>query len=276
MESSRTSRWTIHRLSRTIKNMALGLRIPGLHRRVDEVDLVIHDEHLDGSDARNAGYNLGDLLNMPYLQGAWRRSPHNDPAGLERMCRIASMCPSSILAIYCRDRPADEPVPCIPRLRAAVMEYSGIEPHAPSDELRSLLKDPRCVCVHVRTGDVDAGGVFKAAVLNLSKEFERVILLSGVHLDQHFKSHELKKKILVQDVNAMLQSSKNAYLYLDHPDAHLCAMMLASNLLVHRGGFSAIGAIIATGRVYATDVFEFGAHAHWRAEVHRSIVKVMP
>jgi hypothetical protein len=256
--------------------MAPGLEIAGLRRRVEEADLVMHDAHLDGSDARNAGYNLGDLLNMPYLQGAWRRSPHHSPFTLERMNRIASRCPSSILAIYCRDRPADEPVPCIPRLRAAVMEYSGIEPHAPGDRLRSLLRDSRCLCVHVRTGDLDAGGVFNAVVHKLSKKFERVILLCGLHLDQHFRSHEYKKRTLVQDVNAMLRSSPNAYLYLDHPDAHLCAMLLAGNLLVHRGGFSAIGAIVATGRVYATAAFEFGAHAHWKAEVHRRITKVAP
>jgi len=263
-------------LRRAARKTAPGVRNPGLRRRVTESDLVMHDAHLDGIDARNAGYNLGDLLNMPCLQGAWQRSPHHNPSGLARMHRVAAMWPSSILALYCRGRPADEPVPSIPRLRAAVREYGAMQPHAPGDALRAILRDPRCLCVHVRTGDMDAGDAFTTGVSKLSKEFERVILLAGLHLDQRYRSHQDKKKALVQEVSALLRSCRNAYLYLDHPDAHLCAMLLASNLLVHRGGFSALGAIVATGRVYATDAFEYGAHAHWRAEVDRPVVKVAP
>lgn len=49
---------------------------------------------------------------------------------------------------------------------------------------------------------------------------------------------------------------KNIY-YLNNitPDEQLCIMYICKNLMVHRGGFNVIGAIICTNKLYANHHF---------------------
>ena len=48
-----------------------------MKRNISDNDIIIRDNFIK-EDERNAGYNLGDLLNMPSLIGIWNQKPHQD------------------------------------------------------------------------------------------------------------------------------------------------------------------------------------------------------
>jgi hypothetical protein len=57
-------------------------------------------------------------------------------------------------------------------------------------------------------------------------------------------------------MNKILERNENIYLHMDSPDNHLAIMRKASNLLLHKGGFSMLGYIVATGNVFITAFLE--------------------
>jgi hypothetical protein len=57
-------------------------------------------------------------------------------------------------------------------------------------------------------------------------------------------------------MNQILERNENIYLHMDSPDNHLAIMRKASNLLLHKGGFSMLGYIVATGNVFITEFLD--------------------
>jgi hypothetical protein len=86
-------------------------------------DILITDKTIP-EDTRNAGYNLGDLLNMPHLSNTWKSSPHRDSEELYRMNLLGSNYKDSVLDYYCSGRENEEEnVPNINLIINAVEQF---------------------------------------------------------------------------------------------------------------------------------------------------------
>lgn len=236
-----------------------------LSGNISESSLEIYGLDVEqGIESDNEGYNLGDLLNMPYIVGIWAKDHQKDTGYLERRVEVISkIYPNSFLATYLNSRPADEHIPNIVRLKMALRKYI-INNIGRIQSVFRAIRDPGVLCVHLRSGD--KGAVSKnylEKIKLLSDNYKQVIVFSGIHLDQRFSSHQNSKSSLAQSLNEILGLNKNIYVYLDQPDVHLSLMSLASNLLVHRGGFSILATLVSRGNLYITN--EFKIHENWNA-----------
>jgi hypothetical protein len=97
----------------------------------------------------------------------------------------------------------------------------------------------------------------------MSHNYEKVILLGGIHLDEYFKPHHMKTIDLVNQMNYITSKNSNIFVSLEKPDVHLSMMHKAANLMVHKGGFSCLGSILSTGKLFVTTHFEFANHPNW-------------
>jgi len=238
----------------------------GLFRVVTPKDIPVPPDKVPG-DRRDAGYNIGDLLNMPSLMGIWNQNPHHTDELLYRMYLVGSFFKNSILNKYCAQRDNDEEiVPNIPRIRESVMEYVEENKSKLKDAL-DMVQHETTLCVHVRNGDLETETEYIELIKKLSKSYETVILLSGIHRDIHLKKSNEKIDNFVQTMNNILCLNSNIYLCLEEPDDHLALMMNASNLLLHKGGFSCLGSIVCHGNVFITSLFEYSTHLLWQTMV---------
>ena len=225
-------------------------------------------------DTRRAGYNIGDLFNMPYLDNTWNRNPHHEISILNRMNLLGANYPNSILNYYCQHRHADDPVPNINLIVESVAYYNEMNKHK-YENILNIVKDKNTLCVHVRTGDLMTELEFINKIQQLSYKFKKIILLAGVHGDQHFSSDHDKKLRFLSTINYILNKNvSDTYVYLNEPDVHLMIMMNASNLLVHKGGFSCLGTIISTGRLYVTNMFYHLYKDNWKKYVNKSYIMI--
>ena len=220
---------------------------PTLYDTIAPSDVVIYDKHID-ADVRAAGYNIGDLLNMPYLAGQWEQCPHASQEMLDRMNLVGAAYENSILRKYTTQRNAGEKVPDIERIKACVGWFAS-ENAGVLAGILGVVRDPGCVCVHVRSGDLDTEQAHIDRIARVSRLYARVIILAGVHLDERCRSHAAKIQNFVSTINTILRLNTNIRVHLAPPDVHLAVMMHAANLMVHKTGFSRLGAIVATGRV---------------------------
>uniref|UniRef100_A0A6C0JQ20 Uncharacterized protein n=1 Tax=viral metagenome TaxID=1070528 RepID=A0A6C0JQ20_9ZZZZ len=236
-------------------------------------DVKIYEKQID-EDTRKAGYNIGDLLNMPFLDNTWNRTPHHDMDLLKRMNLIGKNYKGSILNYYCDHRKESDPVPNINLIVESVTYYNEINKHKYEDVL-NIVKDKDTLCVHVRSGDLMTELGFINKIEEMSYKFKRIVLLSGVHGDEHFAGHHNKKTRFVMTINDILNKNKNdSYIYLNEPDVHLMIMMNASNLLLHKGGFSCLGSVISTGRLFITNMFYHHCKDNWKKHVNKPYIMI--
>ena len=224
-----------------------------LFQRISIDDIEIYGKNIE-EDTRKAGYNIGDLLNMPYLCGKWNQCPHKDDFELLRLNLAGQNYNNSILHYYCKNRDNWEPVPSIPRLISATNEYTmnlSKDKELFSD-ISDYVESDRCLFVHIRAGDTNVEEDFILLIYLLSYNYEKVILLSGIHLDEQFSHNNQKKENIVSSINRILEKNNNIYLYTNDPDVHISIMSIAKNLLLHKGGFSCIGYIVSTGTLFIT------------------------
>ena len=225
-------------------------------------------------DTRRAGYNIGDLLNMPFLDNTWNRNPHNDNEILKRMNLIGDNYKGSILNYYCEHRTVDDPVPNINLIVESVAYYNEMNKHKYEDILK-IVKDKHTLCVHVRSGDLMTELEFINKIQQLSYRFKKIIILSGVHGDQQYSNNHDKKLRFLSTINYILNKNINdTSVYLNEPDVHLMIMMNASNLLIHKGGFSCLGTIISTGQLYVTNVFYHLYKENWKKYVNKPCIMI--
>ena len=217
-----------------------------------ESDVYIYGHHIP-QDPISGGYNIGDLLNMPFLGGSWSQQLFTDKV-LERTYLIADEYPDSILSIYCRSRPKSESVPNIPRIVESVKKYRDMN-LASFKKIDTLVQSPECLCVHVRSGDIDVEQDFITLISKLSEQYETVVIFSGILLFEKYRKSDAKKRYFLESINQILGKNTNIYIYLDNPDEHFCLMSVAHNLLLHQGGFSALGYIISTKNLFITKYF---------------------
>jgi len=239
-----------------------------LLRRVSDKEIKIYDTDFTFTDPRQAGYNIGDLLNMPYLCDIWPTT-----TGTQTMYDVSQVCRNSVLDIYCHTKPKQEIVPNIPRIIGSVQTYLKKNQKNLSNILK-LVRKKKCLCVHVRSGDLIVDDAYIKIIHKLSRKFKYVVLLSGIHLDQYFFDHATKIQNFLSTMNHILTLNKNVYLYLDKPDNHLCIMKVASHLLIHHGGYSALGSILVTGKLYITPEFHHANSENWKKHVNKSYILV--
>jgi len=245
-----------------------------MKRFITNEDVIIYDK-LISNDERNAGYNIGDLLNMPSLHNIWNQMPHADESMLQKMHLIGSNYENSILNIYCKNREhTGEIVPNIPLIQKAVDQFTNEQKHTYSDML-SLIQTPTTLCVHVRNGDLDTEEVFIKRIVDMATNYTHVILLTGVHLDEAYKNNDMKKANIINTINSILEQRHNIYVYLNTADVHLSLMRNATNLLLHKGGFSCLGSIVASGNLFITDLFTHVKHSNWQTQVNKKYIKIL-
>jgi hypothetical protein len=216
--------------------------------------------HYDPSiGTRGQGYNLGDILNMPVFWAKWWKSftSHNDLAA------VASQLPQSIAGLYynCRSdglgAVADDPlIPYRPRLLCAVNDRIAAQPEI--QPILQMLQDDSVLCVHVRSGDYGpVTNHFLRTLSHLSKQFPKIIILSGVHCNGDEQFIAQNKAKLNQCLDKIRKIIPHAMFDFNHPDVHVCCMARARNLLLHTGGFSILGSLVFSGKnLYITTAFQ--------------------
>jgi hypothetical protein len=215
-------------------------------------------------------YNVGDILNMPHLSGVWPEKIY-----LSKKIKTDDIIyDETIINLYEKNKPDDEIVPNIPRIINSVNEFTEkYKQHYIN--IYNFVKNPKCMCVHVRSGDKDVlTDHFINVIYDFSQKFDYIILLSGVHSATYAKSHDEKVNNFFIDINKILNLNSNIYIYLDIPDVHLSIMMNASNLLLHCGGFSAVASIISTGNLYITKKFNHAFSENWIKKVNKKYILV--
>lgn len=220
---------------------------------ITEQDVTIFGLDLK-DDTRGAGYNIGDLLNIPSLGGFWAASPHNSLEDLERLYYIGESYKKSVLAYYIENRPSTEVIPFLPRIIGAVKCYINQAPQNVHEWITRVSQDD-VLCIHIRCGDKYVEDDFMRTALHTAKQFRQVYVFSGLHLDQYFASNQKKIRNFLHAMNALLYMP-NVHLVDAEPDVHLSLMMNAKHLLVHKGGFSALGFIISKDNLYTTQTMD--------------------
>ena len=207
---------------------------------------------------RGQGYNLGDILNMPVFWDNWK--PFRSRRDLSV---VASQLPQSIAGLYynCRSNGLgdvnDDPlIPHRPRLLYAVNESIAMKPEI--QPVLQMVQNKSVLCVHVRSGDY--GPVtddFLHTIVNLSKQFSKIIVLSGVHCNGNKQVIDQNKANLNQCLDKIRTLVPDAVFDFNEPDVHVCYMSRARNLLVHTGGFSILGSLVFSGKnLYVTSAFQ--------------------
>jgi hypothetical protein len=230
-----------------------------MKRKINYYDIKIYGNPEIKEDFINAGYNLGDLLNMPFLYGVWEQNPHGSEDRLYRMNIIGQNYPDSILSNYITERPENEVVPNIERIINATEKYIDKTQENTNMNLNEIFKtvrDANYLCVHVRCGDLLVEEEYIEKIAELSRKYEKVVLLSGINMDEHYLNDHNKKCNFLFFMNKILERNENIFLHMDSPDNHLAIMRNASNLLLHKGGFSMLGYIVATGKVFITEFLD--------------------
>lgn len=220
---------------------------------ITEEDVTIFGIDLK-DDARGAGYNIGDLLNIPSLGGFWAATPHNSMEDLERLYYIGEAYKKSVLAHYIAHRPSTEIIPFLPRVVGAVKCYINEAPDNVHEWIGRVAQDD-VLCIHIRCGDKTVEDEFMRTALAIAKQFRQVYIFSGLHLDQYFASNQKKIHNFLQSMNSFL-CMPNIHFVDAEPDVHLSLMMHAKHLLVHKGGFSALGMIVANHNIYVTHMMD--------------------
>jgi len=240
----------------------------GFYRVITRKDISILNQKVPG-DSLDAGYNVGDLLNMPALSGVWEQTPHKDEITLYRMHLIACFYKNSVLDRYCRSRNHSDPkeiIPNVDRIRVSLSEYTRENQYNFKDAL-DIAQKKTTLCIHLRNGDIDSESAYIKLIKKLSSQYDTILLLSGIHRDSHYKDLTTKQENFISTLNDILSSSPNIYLYMAEPDIHLSIMMHASNLLVHKMGFSCLGSIVSKGNLFITPIFHFQLCPKWQAAV---------
>lgn len=219
------------------------------------------------------GYNIGDIFNMPsYLLGG--KYPRNGREYSTTVGRAAAIkYPHSIIGIYgllenhekcytllvnniTQNRKPCAIFPNVRVLKQAVTVWGMMNP-TKSREIHARLGEDVLV-VHIRSGDKgQMEDVYADAIVSHSKKFKKTMVIGGIHSDERRLDLNKSRENLASDISSLEGKIINLEFFKEHPDAHLYTMQKASHLLLHKGGFSALGALLNEGgNVYVTEVFK--------------------
>jgi len=248
-----------------------------LKNNINKDDIIIYDEEYKKDITKNKlnllGYNIGDLFNMPSLHGNLKFNYDYKKKLINQAIGISKLYKNSILFYYFENKPKTEEVPNISRIENSVKKYFELNKDNFKDIL-DIVIDKNNLCIHLRSGDKICNDDFKKIIIEQYKKFQKIIILCGIHLDETYNNNNEKVNNLLNDLNSILSANKNIYVYLDKPDIHICLMYMASNLLVHQGGFSAIGSIVCTGNVFYTNSFTYVNKIFYKKKVNKKLIKI--
>jgi hypothetical protein len=146
-------------------------------------------------------------------------------------------------------------------------------------DIFELVKNPKTLCVHVRNNDLHTEESYKNCIINMSKAFDTIILLSGIHSANgpyEFKDHH-RFENFTNTMNSILSKNNNIYIYINNADVHLSLMMNSYNLLVHKGGFSCLGSIVQTGNLFITNLFNnYVTSENWKKYINKPYTIIHP
>ena len=228
----------------------------------DDIELYVD------SSVNKYGYNLGDFLNAPYYMGLWKQTPHHSDELLERLNNMAKNYPKTILGLYCNQRPNNENVPSVSRLKNATELFlqNNMENFK---EIYDMVVDDTTLCVHLRTGDYGlVSDFFINVIYQLSLKYKKVILFTGIHADQSWNKLDTSKNNCLTSINTILSKNTNIFVYMDNPDVHLSLFSVAKNLLLHKNGFSILASFVCTGNIFVTDEFSAASQQNWLRDVN--------
>lgn len=233
--------------------------------------ITLEDIHIYDIDIKygTTGYNIADLLNMPYYWAGWPQNPHLNEIYLNVAKNTAMNNTTTILGKYYLSRNDDnEKIPNLPRLIDVIDKYIE-EQNIINNDIYNLINDDNVLFVHVRSGDYGiVSEHYINTIYNLSLKFAKIILMSGVnrgidHTDENSINNIHKRNNLVISFNNILKKNNNIYVYLAEPDLHISVMRLCKNLLVHFGGYSVMGTMICNGNIYYTQELPCINNENW-------------
>lgn len=242
--------------SRPIPRLLLRQQVYG----VNEIDFSV------GGDV---GYNLGNALNVPrFLTYTHWPADGGPSASLKYRRDLATALPDSLLADYARAEVSrvepcssffeneyprcPEGIPAKTILNAALREYARRrKPHP----FESDYDRDDTLLVHLRSGDrgvVDWDYVNSVASLAKQLKMTKVRLFAGVHRDIHYGSPDNNRNALDASLRRFFSAlgKIGSYHVSTSPDDDVLHFSRANNLVVHRGTFAMLLALVAPGRVY--------------------------
>ncbi len=231
---------------------------------------AVDQSHKFQADAlyRDLNYNLGDMLNMPSYSRLYKW-PLDNVVKKTRAYNVSLIGKKTLLGFYFskyEDYDNSRLIldgsryPNVTHLHRAVAEYGKYnEKYSPPIVHLAEMKKNDTLLVHIRSGDFGGIGLnFTIEIITITKKenFHHVILMSGAHNDTRwgaqmnnsatvidFEIHHLKSLLMASKINTTVHYGTN-------PDHDMYLMSKASNLLIHRGGYSVLGAIICSGNVF--------------------------
>ena len=139
--------------------------------------------------------------------------------------------------------------PCHYILKASVEKYIQNNSLVMSD---MITTHSNTLTVHLRIGDY---GYFSNDFFNKFREllltYENCIILLGLEITPCGDTDKIISTY-INSITECLQMSDKIKISVASADEHLCMMYEASNLLVHRGGFSLLGMILCKGKIFYT------------------------
>ena len=228
---------------------------------------------LANAEDKNDGdpcYNIGDHCLMPAFnrihppcyKKIGENLVHDDRAWQRRVEHARRFQGSILNRHYHPGVPSNLRWPPDRRLATVTDEYTADNGLLAAD----YIGRDDILCVHVRSGDV---GVCEdaqvTAIRGLLPRFRKVVILLGCHnIYDWWKNVEIKNGRSLSDQKAFVSSTftdtirrlvnlpSQICIDVGSSDEHISLMRQASNLLVHKGGFSVIGTLVCTGNLFIT------------------------
>jgi hypothetical protein len=128
-------------------------------------------------------------------------------------------------------------------------------------DLENRLQQESTLCVHVRTGDMGSVSVsFKRTVQRLAAKFSTLIVFARVHHDARSVSLNTSSNTASKDIQEIIEDVFHMRKIVRHvslnADLDLYLLSICSNLLIHRGGYSGLAALLNSGQVFYTRELE--------------------
>lgn len=220
----------------------------------DEVfNLLLNDEDKNSDSI----YNIGNLLNIPYyytdISCKWNLSK-------TKVDNKRIPFENSFVKYYYDSFIEGKDV--VPDPVSINNSFNNFISYKKMNYYEEVFNKDDVLVVHLRTGDLGDAGDYYKKILQLSKNFNKIFILVGIHNrgqgHPDVKKSENVKPDTINSISTIFKNIDNIKILIGGADEHLCIMKYAKNLLVHKGSYSVLGCILCSGNIYITKVFNAG------------------